>query len=348
MADKDCAIFIGLDAGGIPVGQVHFEGELETATVDVSVAPSHRGKGYASRLLRLAAAALFDDPRWQTVQAWIKPENLAFRQSFERPGASTAKAKKAFTVTRRSASIFTVMSSFEENYIVAGNHPWNRAAFDAQLVHLPGDWHFAATSEEMATLLNSGGKPRYIFFLHWSMRVPDEWVDTHTCVCFHMTDVPYGRGGSPLQNLIQRGHRDTMLTALRMVHEMDAGPVYAKRPLSLEGSAEEIYIRAGRLSCEIIADMVREGPLPVAQSGEAVIFKRRRPEQSAIPADLSDLGALHDFIRMLDAEGYPQAFIEHGGFRLQFNRAALYGGHLLADVKVTRPPSNQPFSAPAP
>ncbi len=24
------------------------------------------------------------------------------------------------------------------------------------------------------------------------------------CVCFHMTDVPYGRGGSPLQNLIIR------------------------------------------------------------------------------------------------------------------------------------------------
>lgn len=30
-------------------------------------------------------------------------------------------------------------------------------------------------------------------------------------------------GGAPLQNLIQRGHRDTMLTALRMVREMDAG-----------------------------------------------------------------------------------------------------------------------------
>ena len=86
LVDKDCVIFIGLDAGGIPLGQVRFEGELETATVDVSVAPTHRGKGYAPRLLRLAVAALFDDPRWQTVQAWIKPENLASRHSFERAG----------------------------------------------------------------------------------------------------------------------------------------------------------------------------------------------------------------------------------------------------------------------
>jgi|JI6StandDraft_1071083.scaffolds.fasta_scaffold22122_3 methionyl-tRNA formyltransferase len=244
--------------------------------------------------------------------------------------------------------MFTAMSSSEKTYIVAGSRPWNRAVFDAQLAHLPGNWHFAATSDELSTPLNFGDRPRYIFFLHWSMRVPDEWLDSHECVCFHMTDVPYGRGGSPLQNLIQRGHRDTMLTALRMVHEMDAGPVYAKRPLSLEGSAEEIYLRAGRLSAEIIADMVRDEPVPVAQSGEPVVFKRRRPEQSAIPADLPDLGALHDFIRMLDAEGYPQAFIEHGGFRLEFSRAALYDGRLVADVKVTRPPSNPPPSAPAP
>ncbi len=86
LADKNCVIFIGLDADGIPVGQVRFEGELDRATVDVSVAPSHRGKGHAPRLLRLAAAALFDDPRWQTVQAWIKPENLASRQTFESAG----------------------------------------------------------------------------------------------------------------------------------------------------------------------------------------------------------------------------------------------------------------------
>ncbi len=37
----------------------------------------------------------------------------------------------------------------------------------------------------------------------------------------HMTDVPYGRGGSPLQNLIARGHTSTKLTAMRMTAEVD-------------------------------------------------------------------------------------------------------------------------------
>ena len=56
-----------------------------------------------------------------------------------------------------------------------------------------------------------------------------------------MTDLPFGRGGSPLQNLITRGISKTKISALRCNEEIDAGPIYLKRPLSLHGSAEEIY-----------------------------------------------------------------------------------------------------------
>ena len=47
-----------------------------------------------------------------------------------------------------------------------------------------------------------------------------------------MTDLPYGRGGSPLQNLIVRGHKHTMISAIKCVKELDAGPIYLKKPLT--------------------------------------------------------------------------------------------------------------------
>lgn len=71
---------------------------------------------------------------------------------------------------------------------------------------------------------------------------------------FHMTDLPYGRGGSPLQNLIVRGHKEIMISALRVEKGLDAGDIYMKKPLSLEGTAEEIFIRAN----DIIEDMIEE------------------------------------------------------------------------------------------
>ncbi len=45
---------------------------------------------------------------------------------------------------------------------------------------------------------------------------------------------------------------------------------------------------------------------------------------------------MHDFIRMLDAEGYPRAFLQHSGFRFEFSRSALYDGRVVADVTITR------------
>jgi methionyl-tRNA formyltransferase len=148
-----------------------------------------------------------------------------------------------------------------------------------------------------------------------------------------MTDVPFGRGGSPLQNLIARGHTETRLSALRMTAEVDAGPVYEKRPLSLAGPAREIYARASDLCVESMARIAADEPAPVPQHGEVVAFERRTPAQSVLPATGS-LAGLYDHIRMLDAPGYPPAFLEHGSWRLEFGDAALDGGEVAARVRI--------------
>jgi len=227
-----------------------------------------------------------------------------------------------------------------KRYLVAGCKSWHRRAFDEVLSKLAGEWHYVGSREQLSVEDVRRLHPRYAFFLHWSWKVPSEIVDEVECVCFHMTDVPYGRGGSPLQNLIVHGHRDTKLTALRMTPELDAGPVYVKRNLSLEGGAEEIYLRACALSADIIKQIVQDEMEPLPQTGEPVNFRRRKPEESQI-ADIDSLEHLHDFIRMLDAEGYPRAFMSHAGYRFEFSRSALYDGRIVADVQITREPKER-------
>jgi methionyl-tRNA formyltransferase len=220
-------------------------------------------------------------------------------------------------------------------YLVAGCKSWNLRIFNEVIRKYPGSWHFVQEPGQLTVDKVRSLNPRYIFFLHWSWKVPDEIFEKYECVCFHMTDVPYGRGGSPLQNLIVRGHKNTKLTALKMVTELDAGPVYLKEDFSIEsGSAEEIYIRATRKSAEMIKRIISEEIKPVPQQGEVTIFKRRRPEDSEIP-EVASLPQLYDFIRMLDAEGYPRAFIKWRGLRFDFSRAALDDGQVTADVQIT-------------
>jgi methionyl-tRNA formyltransferase len=224
-------------------------------------------------------------------------------------------------------------SPYPSQYIVAGCKPWNRRVFNEVICGFPGEWVFVSDPEQLILALKQCN-PRYIFFLHWSWLLPEEIVKIYECICFHMTDLPYGRGGSPLQNLIRRGHGRTKLTALRMVREPDAGPVYAQEDLRLEGNAEEIYIRASYLSAHIIRRIIEACPQPVPQVGKPTIFKRRKPSESRIP-EMDSLRGIYDFIRMLDAEGYPHAFLEHGGFRYEFRRAGYYDNRILADVTIT-------------
>lgn len=225
----------------------------------------------------------------------------------------------------------------ENSYIVASCKSWHRSGFDDLKRVVGGRWIWISSPEELLRIAGEKSSLRYIFFLHWNWHVPVDILTRIECVCFHMKDVPFGRGGSPLQNLIVAGHESTKLSALRMVEELDAGPVYVKRELSLNGRAEEIYMRAGELSFEIIKWIIRNKPSPEPQRGDVVNFKRRMPRQSALP-DKGALRLVYDHIRMLDAPSYPPAFIEYGDFRYEFSNAELVNDEIVARVVIRKKP----------
>ena len=129
-----------------------------------------------------------------------------------------------------------------------------------------------------------------------------------------------GRGGSPLQNLIVRGHKDTKISAIQVTPRLDDGPVYMKEALSLEGSAQEIFERCSEIIfTKMIPVFLKQELIPVPQEGEPVVFKRRKPEEGRITEDMP-LDKIYDYIRMLDAEGYPRAYMDFGPYRLEFEQ----------------------------
>lgn len=218
-------------------------------------------------------------------------------------------------------------------YIVATIRDWNIRNFSKIASEIRGNWQLITNEEDLSFEKIEPVKPKYIFFPHWSWIISKEVYSHFTCVVFHMTDLPFGRGGSPLQNLIARGIYETTITAIMVTEELDAGPVYLKRNLCLHGSAEEIFIRASDIILEMIKYIVGNEPSPVAQEGEPVMFKRRTPAESRI-LDVRDLNRVFDWIRMLDAADYPRAFMETENLRLEFSRASLKSGYILADVKI--------------
>ena len=220
-------------------------------------------------------------------------------------------------------------------YVVLGYHSWDKKIFDSYISCLPGKWVYICNSESLTVEYIDSLSPRYLFFLHWSWIVPSQIHANFECVCFHMTDVPFGIGGSPLQNLILRGYVKTKLTALRMTEDIDSGPVYMKRELSLAGRAQSIYARASRTAARMIKEIIRLHPTPIPQEGVPTYFKRRMPDQSLLPSDISSLQDAYDYIRMLDADGYPRAFIAHGRLKITFSDPSYQDGKLVAQVQIS-------------
>ena len=220
-------------------------------------------------------------------------------------------------------------------YLIATIKSWNIQSADR--LRKQYDIKVITDKEELTLEYVKELNPRYIFFPHWSWKIPEEIYENYECVGFHETDLPYGRGGSPIQNLIVRGFTNTKISALRVTGEIDAGPIYLKRDLALEGTATDIFNRAAEIISNMIRHIISKEPKPAPQEGKATVFQRRTPEQSEI-SNFQDVPNAYEHIRMLDAEGYPLAFIETPKLRIEFTECKIDGDCIVAQARIMDKP----------
>ena len=232
------------------------------------------------------------------------------------------------------------MEAKKNSFLVVTIKEWNIKRYNLASENFSGEWYLITNPSELSLETVRKINPKYIFFPHWCERVPSEIITNYECICFHETDLPFGRGGSPIQNLIVRGFKSTKISAIKMTDTIDAGPIYLKKELSLEGIAEEIFIRSSEIIFEMIKYIIENQPKPIHQEGEIVIFKRRKPDQSIIPKEITTINELFDFIRMLDAEGYPKAKITFNSFEMEICNPVLRHNKLEGIVHIKPKPNS--------
>ena len=231
----------------------------------------------------------------------------------------------------------------KDNYLIITSKQWNINLFDSLKKSSQDNWFLLTDNGDICLGTINEINPKIIFFPHWSNYINEDIYLNYECIVFHMTDLPFGRGGSPLQNLISRGIYSTKVTALKCTKEVDSGDIYLKKPLDLEkGSGEELYKKASQLAFDMIDEIIDNSIQPVAQKGRVTHFKRRTPAMSLLPKNLNEKQT-YDYIRMLDAPGYPKAYIEQGEYDLIFDKAEFIensetsdDGGLIAQVKFKK------------
>ena len=178
--------------------------------------------------------------------------------------------------------------------------------------------------------------PKKIFFIHWSKFIPKKIYNKFECIQFHCSDLPKFRGGTPIQNQIIRGIKNTKLSAFRVSEKIDTGPIYLKKNISLSNNASKIYSRIEKKSFEMIQEIIKKEIKPKKQRGVVTTFKRRKSNQSIINKKINTMNKIYDFIRMLDAENYPKANIKLNNFVCEFYDSKLINNCVYGKFKIKK------------
>jgi methionyl-tRNA formyltransferase len=219
--------------------------------------------------------------------------------------------------------------------LVATTKPWNIKAF-AELKGSDPDWHLITSKGALNREYLFQLDPDWIFFPHWSWVVNQGIYKQWNCVVFHTAPLPKYRGGSVFQHQIMDGEAASEICAVKMVQELDAGPVYSRKHLSLQGSMQEIFEKFAVDVYGMMNYIIAVNPTPIPQEGEPTVYRRRTPAESRIPSLIAPIDA-YNHIRALDARGYPNSFIEYSNLRLEFRGAKLVTNDVVeATVRITK------------
>jgi len=129
----------------------------------------------------------------------------------------------------------------------------------------------------------------------------------------HASDLPQGKGWSPLTWQILEGKNEIPVSLFEAAKEVDSGPVYAKRTMSLRGTEliDEMRLALGRITFELCEDFLNRYPdivqLAVPQEGDPSYYPRRTPADSRLDPDLP-IREQFRLLRVADNERYPCYF----------------------------------------
>jgi methionyl-tRNA formyltransferase len=135
-----------------------------------------------------------------------------------------------------------------------------------------------------------------IVLVAYGALIPRELLERHEWLNVHPSLLPRWRGAAPVERAIMAGDDRTGVSLIRLVEELDAGPIGAQEafPIGPDDDAGTVYTRAAELAPELVA----AASSFAAQEGEATYAEKIGPADRELdwsrPAK-----ELHDRIRAL-------------------------------------------------
>ncbi|TYB78757.1 formyltransferase family protein [Bizionia myxarmorum] len=153
-----------------------------------------------------------------------------------------------------------------------------------------------------------------LFLLACEKIFKDLNYNTHNLV-IHESNLPKGKGWSPLTWQILEGENKIPITLFEAVEAVDAGEIYLQDYIELDGHEllEEIKHQQGLKTIDLILEFIKNKTKISGkpQEGESTFYAKRGPKNSALDISKS-IDEQFNLLRIVDNERYPAFFIKNG------------------------------------
>ena len=154
-----------------------------------------------------------------------------------------------------------------------------------------------------------------IVLVAYGRLIPGALLDRHLWLNVHPSLLPRWRGAAPVERALMAGDTETGVTVIKLVEELDAGPIAAQQryPIEPEDDAGAIYDRAVPLAAALLERVLPSPSFTPQPSGGVTYAEKIGPEDREL-----------DLTRPAEAVNRVRALSPHIGAR-----AELEGRRLL-------------------
>ena len=204
--------------------------------------------------------------------------------------------------------------------------PGGKATWEISVCSDNDSWINESVSELVRAWLTQGHRVTWVndastlpsgdicFYLSYGRIVDADILSRHrNNLVVHASELPKGRGWSPLTWQILEGRNEIPVSLFEAGESVDSGPVYKTAKIEFSGTelVGELRAAVARATVELCQYFVDGYPAASAtgipQTGEPSYYERRRPKDSQLNIDRS-LREQFNMLRTVDGEHYPAWF----------------------------------------
>ena len=218
--------------------------------------------------------------------------------------------KLAFLLYRNWAfSVVERLKEFDITTLIVPDNKW----LERDMLPLVDRYTIRKIAPTPSTLDHfKGVDADWFVLMGWSHMIDRKSVEKYKLIGMHPSKLPKYRGGTPLQNQIINGEKESAATIFDITDVVDGGAIYAQVPFSLDGEMSEILARMTDATVQGLKETLpylgKRVPRKQDES-QATNSWRRLPSDSLLTvADFQTSTYAYNKIRMLQSP-YPNAFL---------------------------------------